>query len=528
MYRTSFVELPRRPAEPGFVEDMVRQFADPYAFLRELVQNAIDAKATRIHVVIERTPEGRVTTATRDDGTGMTRATLEGPLLTLFSSTKEGDGAMIGKYGIGFVSVLASDPAHVEVATERDGAAHVLRLFGDHSYELEDAPARGVPGTTVTLVHTFGPEDFAHHVERSRAALRRFCRYARVPLDLTVHDASEPNGSGTSLINEDFVATGVVATFAEHDGARFALAVAAPDEPAFIGYYNRGLTLFESDTAEPELLGLRVLIDSAALAHTLSRDNVRRDRALRGLIAHAAKLARTTLRAALLAELETAAVTADDPSRIDALLRAAAQVVLECGDDPVVPLALPFRDRTVLSLHALRKHSPKGVWLVPAASMAARVLSRSGPVVRFPELYSALRQHLPVVRRAPAALEVAEGLTDVGASDTELLRSVHALLRHAPSPPRRVLFAAFEHKSARLFRTQVTADDCAVFDFDDAPDSGAPTLFFDGANPQVQDARRAAARGHASAAAQLLARLVLLESGPLPPETVDALLAGAS
>jgi molecular chaperone HtpG len=36
--------------EGGLVSEVVRQFADPYSFYRELVQNSIDAGATKIAV----------------------------------------------------------------------------------------------------------------------------------------------------------------------------------------------------------------------------------------------------------------------------------------------------------------------------------------------------------------------------------------------------------------------------------------------------------------------------------------------
>ena len=49
---------------------MVRQFADRHAFLRELVQNGIDAGATRIDVRLERGPDGAVRTSVEDDGAG--------------------------------------------------------------------------------------------------------------------------------------------------------------------------------------------------------------------------------------------------------------------------------------------------------------------------------------------------------------------------------------------------------------------------------------------------------------------------
>ena len=179
MYRSAPLELPRRSAEPGLVDDVVRQFADPYAYLRELVQNALDAGSPNIEVRVQRDGRGRVTTAVVDAGTGMSRVTLEGPLLTLFASPKENDSEAIGKYGIGFVSVLACEPVHVEVCSRVGDETWLLRLFGDHSYELESAPPRAGVGTTVTLLQTMTSAEMAAHCRRVRRTWR--CSASRRP-----------------------------------------------------------------------------------------------------------------------------------------------------------------------------------------------------------------------------------------------------------------------------------------------------------------------------------------------------------
>ena len=57
--------------------------------------------------------------AVRDRGEGMTRDIIENQLLVLFRSTKEKDDTKIGKFGIGFASVLAPDPEVVERAHAR-------------------------------------------------------------------------------------------------------------------------------------------------------------------------------------------------------------------------------------------------------------------------------------------------------------------------------------------------------------------------------------------------------------------------
>src|SRR5262245_53282464 len=103
---------------------MVRQFADPHAYYRELVQNSIDAGATRVDVSLSfvsdnggdaaadaaAVTQGVLHIAVADDGGGMDQATIERGLLVLFRSTKDGDPTKIGKFGVGFFSVFAAGP----------------------------------------------------------------------------------------------------------------------------------------------------------------------------------------------------------------------------------------------------------------------------------------------------------------------------------------------------------------------------------------------------------------------------------
>ena len=139
-YRAGGAESAVPSTEDGLVGDIVRQFADPYAFHRELIQNAIDAGATQILVRIGIQTGGESAVAkvsVADDGTGMSQKILEEDLVVLFRSTKENAVGKIGKFGIGFVSVLALAPALVEVASATgDGTRHVLHLHPDRTYGL--------------------------------------------------------------------------------------------------------------------------------------------------------------------------------------------------------------------------------------------------------------------------------------------------------------------------------------------------------------------------------------------------------
>src|SRR6187431_3089345 len=83
--------------QTGLVADMVRQFADVHAFVRELVQNGIDAGAGAIEVMVDRSSDGIASVRVSDDGCGMTLDIIEQALLVLFRSTKDEDPTKIGK-----------------------------------------------------------------------------------------------------------------------------------------------------------------------------------------------------------------------------------------------------------------------------------------------------------------------------------------------------------------------------------------------------------------------------------------------
>lgn len=528
-YRTSQIELPRKTAEPGLVDDMVRQFADPYAYLRELVQNAIDAGASRIEVSVVRDPQGRVTTAVDDDGCGMTRATLEGPLVTLFSSSKENDRSKIGKYGIGCMSVLACDPIHVEVLSSRDGESFLLRLFGDHGYELETAPARPQSGTRVALLQTMTREELLVHGKRVQDALSCWCRHARLPIQLTLADADAPAEDQRTEIGQPFSAPGIESVVWQNGDTRIFVTVPELGAPSSIGYYNRGLTLLESETGGDRIEGLVVKIDSPELAHTLSRDDVRRDRTQRKLVERAHALAAVDLKVALLQRLEHAALEADIP-QCRALLEALVRPVFGLLDAATVPLVTAIEGRTTMTLDKLAKRANFGVQCSASETFLSHVLAREGlPVVRGLELAPALARYffgriayVGAIREELDALEVEPSDT----IDSTLLGVLNRVLGAAGRTHTRALFARFGRRHG-MARQLASKGDSAILAHGVPTREGPDTLYLDTIAPEVVEARRAA-RQDTHRAAQLLARLVLLEDGPLTATANDALLAAAA
>ncbi len=316
------------PEETGLVADVVRQFTDPFAFYRELVQNAIDAgtKTIRVHLLLEGASSETGATIARvsieDDGEGMARDVLETKLVVLFRSTKTAGDGKIGKFGIGFVSVLAIEPECVTVDTARDGHAYMLTLYPDHSYEIFDRGEQAHTGTTVTLrVPVEGPKGFRDFVDQSERALRRFCEHVAVPIHFSAHEGT----LGELIerrIDTPFAIEALASVVRIHETGR--VAVGLWHEPGLVRFYNRGLLLHE--TAEPLLGGLAAKLEDERLEHTLSRDDVRRDRAYEELLLRARAAARVELPRAIGHRL---ADVVHDDRRLREILEAAEGLSLD-------------------------------------------------------------------------------------------------------------------------------------------------------------------------------------------------------
>jgi len=275
--------------------NLVNQFARPLDFLRELVQNSIDAGTPRIEVWVRRADD--VLEVHVDDfGDGMDEAIIDDQLTRLFSSTKEGDLTKIGKFGIGFTSIFAIEPDAVLLHTGRHGESWELLFHQDRSFEKVrlDTP---VDGTRITLFKRMDPEDMPGFVREARWVLQYWCEHSGIPI--TFHDRSdagdaEPQdqadvfaafedlvaASASRQVNGPFALRSPLQVDHRVDDIRVLLGVA--DTPSY-GFYNGGLTLV--NTENPEVLGphagrlghLAFKIRCDALEHTLTRDNVLRD-----------------------------------------------------------------------------------------------------------------------------------------------------------------------------------------------------------------------------------------------------------
>lgn len=289
----------------GLVEEVVQQFADRHAYARELVQNAIDAGATAISVRADASLE-ELTISVEDDGTGMSLETIEGSLLTLFASTKERAADAIGRYGVGFKSVLAIDPTLVVVETRHATGSFVVELRRDHTFEVKEGAPGGRTGTTVRLILT--PD--AAHVKELRRALYGWCRHVACPITLSVDGVRE-------VVNTPFELGGPVVLEVKEGDVHVIVALDAPGsraphdpQGAFAGFYAHGLTLLETTSRDPVRAGVSFKVESRALACTISRDDVRRDKVFRAAMQIVDRAIEAHLPDALASKLELEASSA--------------------------------------------------------------------------------------------------------------------------------------------------------------------------------------------------------------------------
>jgi hypothetical protein len=282
------------------LENLVQQFSDQFAFLRELVQNSIDAGSTRVDIDFEYTPnedgrKGVFVMHINDTGEGMTREVIDTKLTRLFSSSKEDDYTKIGKFGIGFVSIFALKPKAVFVDTGKDGEYWRIYFKEDRTFDRLVLP-RPVEGTQIKWIKELSPEENLHYRRETRRVLEFFCEHAEAEIYID-----------GELLNKPFELDHPLAVQFEAQGTTISCAPSLDERP-FFGYYNRGLTLAKGQ--EELVPGVTFKIRSRYLEHTLTRDNVIKDKNYDKAMALLRQAVETKLRPALFAAAQ--AQTSDE------------------------------------------------------------------------------------------------------------------------------------------------------------------------------------------------------------------------
>ena len=335
------------PVASQALEALVGQFADRTSFVRELVQNSLDAGAGRVDITYH-LDDGPLVIEVLDDGEGMDRDIIERCLLTLFRSSKERDLTKIGKFGVGFVSLFALNPTRVVVDTARDGLHYRVIFAEDRSYTLleVDDPFEG----TSVRIETALTGNKAHKlVSATDKALHFWCRFARADIASEYHHPTR--GWPLREVTGAFTIDAPVLLTVEEPTFRAVLGPAGTGKER-VAFHNRGLTLLESD--EPLVPGVSFRVEAATLEHTLTRDNVLRDGHFDDVIQRLRTLARGPLRQKWLEQLTAACARSDHPLR---------STLLSCTHPDTLPLpfdlpCFPTVTGRLVSVDDLR---PKGV-----------------------------------------------------------------------------------------------------------------------------------------------------------------------
>jgi transglutaminase-like putative cysteine protease len=132
--------------------EALRYGSDPWVLVRELLQNARDARARAVELRAEEGARGALF-ACRDDGSGMTFEHARRFLFALYASSKESDRGAAGRFGVGFWSVLRFEPSRIVVRSwPGRGEPWEVELDGALSrVERRPPPPRRGHGTEVIL-----------------------------------------------------------------------------------------------------------------------------------------------------------------------------------------------------------------------------------------------------------------------------------------------------------------------------------------------------------------------------------------
>ncbi len=390
------------------LDTLVAQFADPMVFLRELVQNSLDAASTQVDVTFDYDADpgggksGLLRIGVADNGEGMNEGIIDKYLLTLFSSTKENDLTKIGKFGVGFVSIFAMEPQLVTVETGQAGESWRILFHADRSFEklrLEEP----IEGTTVTLYKQVTGKQVGKLKKRARDTVSYWCKYAEADILVDGDPVGEEFGIDAALsLTHQEPGTDVALGFAplrepRADGWLLATgADAARATRPLIGFYNRGLTLVEGelmpDDTSSDLAGLSMRVKSRYLEHTLTRDNVRADESYHKAIAIVRAQVDNQLHPRLVAHLEALARHSsghgggDDPGAppTENALLYARLPSMRLHQTAARAAIFPTTDGPPISLHDLRRQdSPTGdvVPVAPESTPLTRLFADRGTQV---------------------------------------------------------------------------------------------------------------------------------------------------
>jgi len=265
---------------------------DPWIFVRELLQNARDAGATRVVFKVDE-DDDRTRVTCIDDGEGMSFEHARSYLFSLYASSKEGNRNQVGRFGVGFWSILRFEPRRIVIASRTAGAAAWAIAFDGDLERGERWSPEISYGTRVILERAAGD---GHDARRLRDAVWQNARYLHrrddhdEPLDIYV-DGERLNAPFTLAPPSARFARGPVRGVVGlgqsprvelfSRGLRVRAAASLDDLLSASGHTSRSRVRFSE---LPGAVAPQALLESDTLELLLSRADARDDRTLRRLV----------------------------------------------------------------------------------------------------------------------------------------------------------------------------------------------------------------------------------------------------
>lgn len=424
------------------LDNLVQQFSDQFAFLRELVQNSIDAGSTRVDIEFEYTPgkesdKGVFVLNINDTGEGMTREVIDTKLTRLFSSSKEDDFTKIGKFGIGFVSIFALKPKAVFVDTGKDGEYWRIYFKEDRTFDRLILP-RPVEGTQIKWIKELTPKQNLDYRDESLRTLKKWCKHAEAEIYVD-----------GELLNEQFDLNHPLAVSHEVQGTYVSAAPTKDDRP-FFGFYNRGLTLAEGQ--ESVVPGVMFKIRSRYLEHTLTRDNVIKDKNYDKAMAILREAVDKKLRPALFA----AAKNQINDEVLGYLAYHLSKLPAELEQEPIIP-TLGERKASIRDLRREIKQHKELLFEAESNDVVQKLLEEGRLVIRWRgQQEEGLANMLRILAdkvRVVSANEVCASPTLIKESDPvreQMIQGAMRILHKAGSPYRKVVAARFAYPNSSV------------------------------------------------------------------------------
>jgi molecular chaperone HtpG len=197
-------------------------YSSPQVFIRELLQNAVDAITARLHlepahtgsVWIELPAQEKARLPTlvfRDNGIGLTEAEIHRFLATIGQTSKRDDlsggrSDYIGQFGIGLLSCFVVSDEIVVLTRSCTGENKTTEWRGhsDGTYSVKAVEHEMEPGTEVRLRCKPGSEEYFKPEEIARLA-HHYGSLLPYPIRLTIPEGSSVVNEGEPPWKQDFV-----------------------------------------------------------------------------------------------------------------------------------------------------------------------------------------------------------------------------------------------------------------------------------------------------------------------------------